>query len=160
MREVIFPGSFDPPTLGHLNIIERIAHLFEKTTVVIAANNSKKALLTVEQRIKALREATQHLNSIEIDSCNTLIAEYARAKECTILVRGVRSEADFSYEMELRNINHQLNSELETFLIPAASPFNSIRSSYIKELWTMGADLSGLVPDVVVKLLEELKNKH
>lgn len=161
MGRVMIPGSFDPPTNGHINLIERSIKRFEEVIIVIANNIEKNALLTIDERRTVLEEIVENMEgNIRIMVCSILIADFAAENDCNFLVRGVRSESDFRYELELAYINRRLNANLETLLLPADPSSSVIRSSHIRSLWEMGGDMKGLIPVEVLRLLKEKKKHH
>lgn len=151
MAKAIFPGSFDPLTYGHLNIIERGAGLFDSLEVVIAVNSLKKPLLPAEEK-KRLLEHELHrmgLDEVKVAMHEGLVVEYCRDVGAGILLRGVRTSGDFDYELELSILNKQLSGNVETVLMPTEPRFLVLRSSTIKELLTLGGDISEMVPPEV-----------
>src|SRR5690554_422351 len=154
--KAMLPGSFDPPTNGHLNLIERSAKLFSQLDVVIADNISKKALFTGSQRLEMLQELLAPLPNVNVVIWEGLIVDYARREKIGVLIRGVRALVDFGYEFELAMTNKQLNPALEVLFMPTDPNFFVLRSSAIKEMAAFGADISSMVPPLVV---EKLKKK-
>jgi pantetheine-phosphate adenylyltransferase len=155
MVKAVFPGSFDPPTYGHLDIIRRGAALFDSLDVVIAVNLSKTPLFTPEER-KHLLEAeisAMGLQKVSVITFQGLMIEYCRAVNAAVLLRGVRSSSDYSYEYELSLLNKQLNGDIETVLMPASPEYFVLRSSTIKEVLKFGGSISGMVPPAVEKAL-------
>ena len=156
MITAIFPGSFDPPTYGHLNIIERARLIFSELHVVVAINKDKRGIFTSDERVSMLKELTAKWKNVTVSSCNSLIVDYAKSINAKVLVRGIRNMADFSYEFDLSLMNKALNSEVETIFIPTEPKYFVLHSSSIKELATFGGDVSEMVPHIVEK---ELKKK-
>jgi len=154
MVKAVFPGSFDPPTFGHLDIIERARSIFERVLVVVAVNSEKRYLFDAEQRMAFMRELVAPWPNVEVHTCDTLVVEFARQHACRVLLRGVRSVQDFSYEFELSILNKGVGPEIETFFMPTDQKFFVLRSSAIKELAAYGGDVSGMVPAVVAKALK------
>ncbi len=146
MIKAVFPGSFDPPTFGHINIIERARGLFDELLVVVAVNRQKTGLFAPEERRDLLVELLGGYPNVSVQLCDTLIVEFARTHGCKGLVRGVRSVPDFSYEFELSILNRGLNPGVETIFIPTDPKFFVLRSSAIKELAAYDGDISGMVP--------------
>lgn len=151
----MLPGSFDPPTNGHINLIKRSSKLFDKLYVVIAENSHKKSLFSIDERKSMLNEIFNGYKNIEICTHKGLIVDFAKEKGIKILIRGVRALVDFGYEFELAMTNKQLNKELETIFIPTDPKYFVLRSSAIKELALYRVDLSSMVPDNVAKMLKE-----
>jgi pantetheine-phosphate adenylyltransferase len=146
MIKAVFPGSFDPPTFGHLNIIERARGLFDELLVVVAVNRQKTGLFAPEERRDLLLELLGGYSNVSVHLCDTLIVEFARSNGCKVLVRGVRSVPDFSYEFELSIMNKGLNPAVETIFMPTDPKFFVLRSSAIKELAMYEGDISSMVP--------------
>lgn len=153
MAIAVFPGSFDPPTNGHVSIISRAQKFFEKLDVVIAANSCKHSLFTIEERFDFLCEIAKPFPNVNVHICDELIAEYAKKTGASVLLRGVRNSTDFSYEFELSMINAHLNKNLETIFIPSEQKYLLVKSSVVKELAKYGSDISNLVPDFVANAI-------
>jgi pantetheine-phosphate adenylyltransferase len=151
MVKAVFPGSFDPPTYGHLNIIERARDIFEELHVVVAVNRNKSGLFSPEERRDLLGELLAPWHNVKVHLCESLIVEFARKQGCKVLVRGVRSVPDFSYEFELSIMNKGLDPGIETIFMPTDPKYFVLRSSAIKELASFRGDLSGMVPPVVAE---------
>ena len=149
MKKAAFPGSFDPPTLGHLNIIRRASRLFEELVVVVAGNRAKQCLFSAEERIAMIRELIGPWNNVSAALCTGLVVDFLQERDIPVLLRGVRGEGDFSYEFELSMINRSLCPSIETFFMITDPQYFVLRSSSIKELAAFGADVSGMVPPVV-----------
>lgn len=159
MVKAVFPGSFDPPTYGHLNIIERARTVFEEVLVVVAVNRSKSSNFSEDERVAFMRELVSGWPNVSVHTCDTLIVDFARAHKCRVLLRGVRSVQDFSYEFELSVMNKGLGPEIETFFMPTDPRFFVLRSSAIKELASFGGDVSKMVPPVVAEALKRFHPK-
>ena len=154
MTKAVFPGSFDPMTNGHLNIIQRAAKLFDEIDVVIAVNDDKKYLFSTEERLSLVQELIMPFRNVAVHTWDGLIVEYAKQTGAKVLIRGIRNMNDFSYEFDLSLMNHNLNPEVETLYIPTDQKFLLLKSSAIKELAKLGGDVSGMVPENVKKALE------
>jgi pantetheine-phosphate adenylyltransferase len=159
MVKAVFPGSFDPPTFGHLNVIERARSIFETVYVVVAVNRSKNFLFNPEERVAFMEELVQPWPNVLVRTCDSLVVEFARQHDCKVLLRGVRSVQDFSYEFELSIMNKGLGPEIETFFMPTDPQYFVLRSSAIKELASFGGDVSAMVPPVVAKALERYNSR-
>ncbi len=146
MTKAVFPGSFDPPTIGHLNIIQRASKLFDEVDVVIAVNENKNYLFNQDERTNMLLELIKDYKNVSVHTWNGLIVEYAKKINAKVLIRGIRNSADFSYEFELSMINHNLNPKIETLFIPTDQKYILLKSSTIKELAHFGGDISEMVP--------------
>lgn len=154
MTKAVFPGSFDPMTNGHINIIQRAAKLFDEIDVVIAVNDDKKYLFSTEERLSLVQELIMPFRNVSVHVWDGLIVEYAKQTGAKVLIRGIRNMNDFSYEFDLSLMNHNLNPEVETLYIPTDQKFLLLKSSAIKELAKLGGDVSGMVPENVKKALE------
>ncbi|MGN0737757.1 pantetheine-phosphate adenylyltransferase [Treponema porcinum] len=154
MTKAVFPGSFDPMTNGHINIIQRAAKLFDEIDVVIAVNDDKKYLFSTEERLSLVQELIMPFRNVAVHTWDGLIVEYAKQTGAKVLIRGIRNMNDFSYEFDLSLMNHNLNPEVETLYIPTDQKFLLLKSSAIKELAKLGGDVSGMVPENVKKALE------
>ncbi len=155
MNKAIFPGTFDPPTNGHLNIIQRASKLFEEIDVVVAVNKNKSCLFSEEERVSLLKELVKDFPNVSVHSSSSLIVDYAKKTGSNILIRGIRNTVDFSYEFDLSLMNHNLNSEVETLFIPTDQKYLVLKSSSIKELAAFGGDISSMVPETVRLALEK-----
>lgn len=156
MIKAMLPGTFDPPTNGHLNLIERSAQLFGSLDVVVADNISKKCLFTAEERMEMLRSMLEPYKNVRVVSWTGLVVDYAKKEHIHVMVRGVRALVDFGYEFELAMTNKQLNPDLEVLFMPTDPNYFVLRSSAIKEMAAFGADISKMVPKAVA---EKLRNK-
>jgi pantetheine-phosphate adenylyltransferase len=150
-----FPGSFDPPTLGHLDIIRRAAGLFEELIVVVAVNKQKKYLFSATERIEMIRQLAKDFGNVSVTSCDSLIVSFLRKQGIRLLIRGIRGMEDFSYEFELSMMNKALDSSIETIFMTTDPEYLILRSSSIKELASFGGDVSGMVPPPVADALRK-----
>ena len=145
----VFPGTFDPPTNGHLNLIERASRIMDKVLVVVADNSQKRTVFSSSERHGFLVAMTSHLANVEVFVWNKLIVDFAVAHGVRIILRGVRAFTDFGYEFELSMVNKGINPSIETFLMPTDPRYFVLRSSAIKELVQLECDVSSMVPSVV-----------
>lgn len=159
MKTAIYPGSFDPITKGHLDVLERAASMFDKVIIAVLDNTKKKCLLTTKERVDLIKKSTSYLKNVEVDSFDGLTIEYARKKNATILIRGLRAVTDFEYEMQLSQMNSTLAPEVNTIFLITKPEFNFISSSAIKEIVMMKGEISEFVPKVVRDFLFEKFNK-
>ena len=152
MKTAIYPGSFDPITLGHLNIIKRAAVCFDKLIVCVMVNSEKvnRGLFTEAERVELIRRVVAKLPNVEVDSSSTLIAEYARQKKACTLVKGLRAVSDYENELQMALINRKLNPRLETMFLPSSAKYTYVSSSMVKEMARYGADLSDFVPREII----------
>ncbi|MDR1144018.1 MAG: pantetheine-phosphate adenylyltransferase [Spirochaetaceae bacterium] len=154
MIKAAFPGSFDPPTLGHVNIIQRAAAIFDELTVIIAENRLKKYLFSAEERLSMVSELVKPWKNVLVGLWTGLIVDFLKERHIPVLIRGVRGEGDFSYEFELSMVNKALNPEIETVFLTTDPRYFVIRSSAIKELAFFGGDTSAMVPPLVERALK------
>ena len=152
MKTAIYPGSFDPITLGHLNIIKRAAVCFDKLIVCVMVNSEKvnRGLFTPEERVELIRRVVAKLPNAEADCSSTLIAEYARQKRACTLVKGLRAVSDYENELQMALINRKLNPRLETMFLPSSAKYTYVSSSMVKEMARYGAELSDFVPREII----------
>lgn len=155
----VCPGSFDPITNGHLDIIQRGAKIFDKVYVVVLSNSSKKPLFSVEERKELIREVTTHLPNVEVDSYNGLLVDYAKERDAKAILRGLRAVSDFEYEMQITSMNRVLDENLETFFMMTNSQYSFLSSSIVKEVAKYEADISDLVPPAVEAALKAKRMK-
>ena len=156
MRTAICPGSFDPITLGHLNIIRRASRIFDQTVVVIMVNSSKAAThwFSMEERADMVRRAVSRYPNVTVDASNMLLAEYAKRYPGAVLVKGLRAASDYDYEFQMDLVNKRINPELETMFLTSSMKYTFLSSSTVREMALYGADLSGLVPDELIAEIE------
>ena len=150
MRRGIYPGSFDPITNGHLDILKRSLNLFDEIILLLAVNPNKKSIFTVEERLSIMKEATKDLKGVKVDFTSGLVVDYAKAHEAKHVIRGLRAVTDFEYEFQLAAANHFANPEVEMVFLMAGSQTSFISSSAVNELHRNGADISPLVPSSVM----------
>ena len=153
-RLAIYPGSFDPPTLGHLDVIERAARLFDQLIVAIGVNSSKTPMLSVEERIEALEASTAHLKNVRIEQFSGLLVHYALERDAKSIVRGLRATADFEYEFQMAMVNRRLSDEVDTLFLMTKWEHSYLSSSIVREVATLGGDYSGMVPPAVGRVIE------
>jgi pantetheine-phosphate adenylyltransferase len=154
MTRVLFPGSFDPPTNGHMNLLHRAARLWDEIDVVIAVNQEKKCTFSAEERFDMMTRLTENYKNVKVTVWDRLIVDYAEMTGARIIVRGVRALADFSYEFELSMTNKGLKPNIETIFMPTDPQYFVLRSSGIKEIALFGGDVSAMVPPIVVEALK------
>ncbi len=145
----IYPGSFDPITSGHLDLIERGCRLFDRLIVAILRNEAKEPLFTVEERMEMLREVVGHFPNVEVDSFDGLLVDYAAEKNATALVRGIRAISDYEYELQMALMNRRLRPDIETVFMMASEAHSFISSRLVKEVFALGGNITGLVPPSV-----------
>ncbi|WP_240375116.1 pantetheine-phosphate adenylyltransferase [Bacillus piscicola] len=151
----VYPGSFDPVTNGHLDIIERSAKVFDHMVVAVLHNRNKVPLFSVEERVRMLKQSVSYLDNVEVDSFNGLLIDYVRQKKAHTIVRGLRAVSDFEYEMQAASINRKLDPSIETFFMMTNNQYSYLSSSIVKEVAKYEANVSSLVPEIVEKALHE-----
>jgi pantetheine-phosphate adenylyltransferase len=154
-RLAIYPGSFDPPTLGHLDVVERAAHLFDEIVVAIGVNSSKVPLLTDDQRLRALKGATAGLPNVKVDSFKGLLVDYVTHCGASAIVRGLRATADFEYEFQMAMVNRRLSRDIETVFLMTQWEHSYLSSSIVREVAVLGGDYGGMVPPAVAGIIAE-----
>jgi pantetheine-phosphate adenylyltransferase len=153
MRIAVCPGSFDPVTMGHLDVFERASRMSDQVIVAVLINKIKESLFTVEERIEMLIEATAHLPNVTVDSFYGLLVDYCKYHEVNAIVKGLRAVSDFDYELQMAQMNYRLN-QVETCFISTNPLYSYLSSSLVKDVATHGGDVSGLVPEAVLKRLQ------
>lgn len=155
----VIPGTFDPITNGHLDIIERAAKIFDVLYVAVLNNSSKKPLFTVEERMEMIKQVTAHLPNVAVESASGLTVDYAVKRGATAIVRGLRAVSDFEYEMQIASMNRTLNAEIETFFVMTNTKYSFLSSSMVKEVAQYQGDISELVPEMVNRAIQVKFNK-
>lgn len=156
MRTAICPGSFDPITLGHLNIIRRAAAIFDRVVVCVTINSEKTSpMFTGEEKVEMVRRAVAKYPNVSVDTCGTLLADFVRKYENPVLIKGLRAASDFDYEFQMDLVNKRINPALETMFLTADQKYTFLSSSIVREMARYGADLKGLVPDELIGFIEE-----
>ena len=156
MRSVIYPGTFDPITNGHVDLVQRAAMLFDKVIVAIASSESKNPLFSLEERIQLTKVALNHLDNVEVCGFDKLLVDFAAEKGAHAVIRGLRAVSDFEYEFQLANMNRAI-SKMESIFLTPAEQFSYISSSLVKEIASLGGDIRQFVPELVVP---ELKKRY
>lgn len=154
----VVPGSFDPITNGHIDIIRRAADVFDTVYVAVLNNSSKQPLFSIEERIELIEEVTKELPNIRIETSSGLLIDYAREKKAKAIVRGLRAVSDFEYEMQITSMNRVLDENIETFFIMSKNQYSFLSSSIVKEVAKYGGQVCELVPPVVDEALKEKFN--
>ena len=150
MRKAIYPGSFDPVTKGHLNIIERAAKIFDHLIVCVMVNGDKHPMFQLEERVEMLRRVTGHLPNVEITASSELLAEFARKSGAGVIIKGLRAMSDFEREFQMANINHMLNPGLDTMFLSAEHQYMYLSSSAVKEMGRYQVDLKDFLPEDII----------
>ena len=149
MKIAIYPGSFDPITKGHLDVLETGAEIFDKVIIAVAKNSAKHGFLTIEERVELIKKSCTHLKNVEVDCFEGLTIDYAEKKGATILLRGLRAVSDFEYEMQLSQNNSALNHNIKTVFLITKPKYNFISSSSVREILLNGGNISKFVPEEV-----------
>lgn len=157
---IVYPGTFDPVTYGHLDVIKRVSSLFDKVYVAVAHSPEKNTLFSAEERVEMLRDVTDDLKNVTVEAFDGLAVDYATRRSAQVVVRGLRMISDFEYEFQMALTNRKLNPKVETIFMMPNESYSYISSRLIKEAAFMGADISDFVPDIVEKKLKEkIKNE-
>jgi len=165
MKIAIYPGSFDPVTSGHLNIIRRAAKIFDKLIVCVMVNAGKNPMFTLEERVALIRRVTSDIENVEVDCSSELLADYAQRRGSCVIVKGLRAGSDFENEFQMALINHKINPNLDTMFLTAESQYMYLSSSTVKELGNYNVDLSEflpqqIIPDFKKRIIEKCQGGH
>lgn len=155
MKIAIYPGSFDPITSGHLNIIQRAANIFDRLIVCVMVNSSKSPMFTREERVDMIRSVAGNIPNVEVDSSDALLAEYAKAKGSCVIVKGLRAGSDFENEFQMALINHKINPDLDTMFLTSEHQYMYLSSSTVKELGNYDVDLSDFLPEQIISKFKQ-----
>jgi len=155
----IYPGSFDPITNGHVDLIKRASKIFDEVIIAITQNANKSSFLSIEQRVGAVESSIKSLSNTRVLSFNSLLVDFARDHDAQIIIRGLRAVSDFEYEFQLSGMNKRLNSEIETLFMTPSEEFANISSSLVREILSLGGDISPFVPDQVKTILLDTLQK-
>ncbi len=153
MRTVVYPGTFDPITNGHIDLVERACRLFDRVVIGVADSSRKKPLFTVDERVELARQTLSHLDNVEVCGFNTLLVDFVRLKGAQAVLRGLRAVSDFEYEFQLANMNRALAPDMESLFLTPAEHLSYISSSIVREIASLGGDASKFVPPVVEEAL-------
>lgn len=160
MKTAIYPGSFDPITSGHFNIIRRAANIFDHLIVCVMVNAGKNPMFTLEERVELIKRCTKDLPNVEVDSSSSLLAEYAKERGSCVIVKGLRAGSDFENEFQMALINHKINQNLDTMFLTADQQYMHLSSSIVKELARYDVDLSDFVPaEIIPDFIERIKKR-
>ncbi len=161
MTTAIYPGSFDPITLGHLNIVRRAAKIFDRVIVCVMKNREKTPMFTIEERMDMVRRATERLGNVEVATTDKLLAEYAKQYEGAVIVKGLRAVSDFDYEFQIALVNKKMNPDLDTLFLTSSEKYTFLSSTVVKEMAAYGADLGELVPkEIIEDVVEKTKTRR
>lgn len=159
MKKAIYPGTFDPVTVGHLDVVRRAAQMADHLTVAVAENRRKNTWFDLAERVRLVREAVADLPNVEVTSFSGLLVDLARNQQVNVIVRGLRAFSDFEYEFQMALTNRKLAPDVETIFLMTSEAHSYVSSTTVKEVWTLGGDISGFVPECVRKTLEEKKKQ-
>lgn len=160
MIHAVYPGSFDPITYGHIDIIQRGTPIFNEITVAVLINPAKKSLFSLEERMSLITEATKHIPNVRVESFDGLLVDYMSHNKANVIIKGLRAVSDFEYELQMASINRKLNKDIETFFMMTSNNYSFLSSSIVKDVAQHDGDVSDLVPPVVVKALKEKYTKN
>ena len=159
MTRAIYPGSFDPITSGHLDILERADKLFDEITIAVIENPDKQTLFTAEERVSLIKKCCKHLKHVKFVSFHGLLVDYAKEKKATVLIRGLRAVSDFDYEFQMALTNRKMSPNLETVFLMTDHKYSYLSSSFVRHIAKLGGKIKGLVPAVIEKALKEKVKK-
>ncbi|MBT0652779.1 pantetheine-phosphate adenylyltransferase [Geomobilimonas luticola] len=149
----VYPGSFDPITFGHLDIINRGLRIFDSVVIAVAKNSTKNALFTIEERIELIREVLKGNDRAKVDTFDGLLVDYVRAQQATVIIRGLRAVSDFEYEFQIAQMNRSITQDVETLFMMTSVPYSYLSSSIVKEVSSLHGPVDGLVPPLVKQAL-------
>ena len=157
MKIAVYPGSFDPITLGHLNIIRRVSAIFDKLYVCVMTNSDKNSLFTKDERVELIRRATSRFDNVEVETASGLLVDYAKSKDARVIVKGLRAVSDFDWEFQMALANRKIDPKIDTLFLASSEKYTYLSSTVVKEMARYGADLSEFVPreiiaDVIAKM--------
>lgn len=155
MKTAVYPGSFDPITNGHIDLIERAIRIFDNLIVVIAKHRDKSPLFTMDERVEMTKEVTKQYDRVTVDKLSGLTVDYVKQQNATVILRGLRAVSDYEFELQMALMNRKLDDRVETVFLMPSIQYSHIRSSIIKEVASVGGNLEGLVPDLVIQKLKE-----
>lgn len=159
MKIGIYPGSFDPITKGHLDIIERAASIFEKLVVAVSINTSKSPMFTLNERVELIEDSVRHIKNVEVIALDGLLVDFVKAYDNAVIIKGLRTQSDFEYEFQMALLNNALDSDVETVFMMTSSKYSYISSTMVKEVNFFGGDISRMVPNGVSEKMMEKRGK-
>ncbi len=160
MKIAVYPGSFDPITLGHLNIIKRTARIFDKVYVCVMKNSDKNPLFNREERIELIKRTVMHLNNVEVETADGLLVEYTKSKGANVIIKGLRAVSDFDWEFQMALANRKIDPAIDTLFMAASEKYTFLSSTVVKEMARYGADLRDFVPrEIIEDVAEKMKNR-
>ncbi|MBE6051138.1 MAG: pantetheine-phosphate adenylyltransferase [Clostridium sp.] len=155
MKIAVYPGSFDPITLGHLDVITRGAKIFDKVVVGVLVNADKNGLFELEERVELIKKVTAHLTNVEVVSFNGLLIDFMKQCKADVILKGLRALSDFEYEFQMALMNNKLDSEIETLFMMTSAQYSYLSSSAVKQVARFGGELEGLVPSEIIPVIRE-----
>lgn len=155
MKTVVYPGSFDPCTNGHLDVISRAANIADRVIVAVLVNSNKTPLFSATERVELLKTVTKDFKNVEICSFSGLLVDFMKEVDATVIVKGIRAVSDFEYEFQMALTNHALSPEIETVFIPSSKDYMFLSSSLVKEVANYGGSLNGLVPELLIPIINK-----
>lgn len=155
MRIAVYPGTFDPITNGHLDLVKRGVRIFDEVIIAVAPNPKKQPLFTLDERLRLIRESIIDMENVKVEAFNGLLVDYVESKKAVAIIRGLRAVSDFEYELQIALMNRRLNSMIETVFMMPSEEFSFLTSSLVKEVSSFGGSVKGLVPEVVERALHE-----
>ncbi len=158
-KTAVYPGTFDPITYGHIDLVERAARIFDRVIVAVAANKNKTPFFSLEERVELVSLALKKLTNVDVLDFDRLLIDFMRAEQATIILRGVRMVSDFDYEFQLAGMNRQLAPDIESLFLMPAQNYNCISSSFVREVAFLGGDVTSFVPNVVVSAFNKKLRK-
>lgn len=160
MRKAVFPGSFDPITKGHLDIIKRASEIFDEVIVAVLINPDKKGLFHIEERVELIEKITRNMENVRVESFHGLLVEYMKEKDAKVIIKGLRAVADFEYELQMALMNKKLDSTIETMFMMTSAQYSYISSSSIKQILKFGGCIDDLVPDEIIPdIMDKISKK-
>lgn len=159
MKIGIYPGSFDPITLGHLDVIKRSAKIVDKLIIGVLKNSVKRPLFSTNERVELIEQAVSQIENVKVEEFDGLTVDFARAKNASVIVRGLRAVSDFEYELQIAQINHKLAPEIDTMFLTTSVEYSYLSSSIVKEVASYGGDITELVPECILKTVLDKYNK-
>lgn len=154
-RIAIYPGTFDPITNGHLDLVKRGVRIFDEVIIAVAPNPKKQPLFTLDERLRLIRESIRDIENVKVEAFNGLLVDYVESKKAVAIIRGLRAVSDFEYELQIALMNRRLNSMIETVFMMPSEEYSFLTSSLVKEVSSFGGSVKGLVPEVVESALQE-----
>lgn len=159
MKRAVYPGSFDPITFGHIDIIERSAKMVDELVIAVLRNSAKNALFSLEERVNMIKEITKNLPNVRVETFDGLLVDYMRQIDATIIIRGLRAVTDFEYELQIAQMNHVLKEDAETIFLMTNLQYSYLSSSLVKEIASYGGDISKFVPnELIERIYEKYRN--